>query len=157
MYWTLQQLCGIFMFEDHEVRDLKNWFRIEIAGHDVWRVSQECYLVRDRLSGEHLTFAQATARVVEDNNGGSMKPSAIAIAIVIHAAHAASKSKDGTFFLKDVVRSTGLDIDDNTLYGYTGNPGLVGVLKSHMLVLHEAISGRFVMVPGWEDRLFDLV
>lgn len=86
-----------------------------------------------------------------------MKASALAVSIVTHCAIEASRSVDGTFFLSSVILRMEVDMDRNTLYGYSGNPGLVGVFKTHGLMLHDAFTGRFAMVPGWEHRILALV
>lgn len=66
--------------------------------------------------------------------------------VVLNALELASKDAQGEFYLSDAAPG----IDRETLYGYTGNPGLSGALQNLKIIEHAPVKGHFRFTSGYE-------
>jgi hypothetical protein len=67
--------------------------------------------------------------------------------IVLNAMELAKNDEKGEFYLSDAAYRTG--VDNLTLYGYTGNPGISGALQNLGVIEHAPKKGHFRFVTGY--------
>ena len=68
--------------------------------------------------------------------------------IVLNAMELAARNDKGEFCLSAAAIGTG--VDDLTLYGYTGNPGLSGALQNLGVIEHAPNRGHFRFTSGYK-------